>query len=151
MQLLGDLFPDSLKEKLASNQLKVGSVLRYHVDNTTPPKIKRMVIVGFDREVVFFVYVFINSDINPNMFPTPVLRDLHIELDPKGRTYLDHNSFVDCSKIREDNVEYIKSLLTIDSNIHIGNLSEDDCSNVLEKIRTAKTISVAQKRKYGLL
>lgn len=64
MQNFSDFFPDELKEQIANNNLKVGAVLRIPVSFTTPPKVKRLVIVGF----IALASVLINSEINPKNF-----------------------------------------------------------------------------------
>ena len=151
MQQLGDLFPDEFREQLAVNNLKIGSVLRYFDDNTIPPKIKRKVVVGFDADKILFAFLYINTEINPNIFPTQSLRDLHLELDITGRDYLDHKSFLDCSQIFEDDTERVKMLMTNDVNIHKGELSKEDFDNVFKKVKSAKTIATKIKRKYGFI
>ena len=151
MQNLGDLFPDNLRVQLINDNFKVGAVLRRFEYLTIPPKIKRSIIVGFDSSKVILAYVFINTEINPNLFPTQVLRDLHLELDPRDRDYLSHTSHVDCSQIFEVDAESIKNMMMNDTELHLGELSVVDLSNVLEKIKNAKTISKNIKKKFGLL
>ena len=148
---LGDLFPQELREQLSNDNLKIGSVLRYYKINTIPPKIKRAIIVGFNSEKILLAYVFINSEINPNMFPTQRLRDLHVPFEAYSRHYLDHDSFVDCSQINVEDTLTIKTLMTNDMSIHIGNLSETDCAKVIETLKVAHTIPLKVKRKYGLV
>jgi hypothetical protein len=48
--------------------LKIGTVLRYFVKDTIPPKIKRLIIVGIDDELITTATIFINTEINPNIF-----------------------------------------------------------------------------------
>lgn len=150
MQLFGDFFPKETKEQLANENFQVGSVLKYYVDFTTPPKVKRLIIVGFDTEKVIFASVLINSEINPNVFQSKDLQDLHIGLDSTGRDYLSHSSFVDCSNLIEQDVASIKKRLSEFPDMHIGSLSEQDLNKVKSKIKDAKTISLATKKKYNL-
>lgn len=149
MQNFSDFFPDELKEQLANNNLKVGTVLRIPVSFTTPPKVKRLVVVGFDSENIALASVLINSEINPNKFPTQKMKDLHLELDGNNRDYLDHTSYVDCSQIREMEVTTIKSMLIEDPAICLGELDTADLTNVVDKIKTAYTISNKIKKKFG--
>lgn len=149
MQNFSDFFPDELKEQIANNNLKVGAVLRIPVSFTTPPKVKRLIIVGFDSQNIALASVLINSEINPNKFPTQRLKDLHLELDENNRDYLDHTSYVDCSQIREMEVTSIKSMLMDDPAICIGALDTTDLTNVIDKIKTAHTISNKVKKKFG--
>jgi hypothetical protein len=151
MQSLGDFFPKETKEQLASENFKIGAVLRYHVDFTTPPKVKRLIIVGFDAEKVLFASVFINSEINPKVFPSKELQDLLIGLDADGRAYLTHPSFVDCSNLIEQDIASIKEQLTEFPDMHLGFLNEEDLDTVRSKIKKAKTIPLATKKKYNLM
>ena len=148
---LGDLFPKELREQLSNDNLKVGSVLRYYKTNTIPPKLKRAVVVGFDNDKILFASVFINSEVNPNMFPTQRLRDLHLSFEAINRDYIDHDSFVDCSQIHVENVQTVKTLMIDDESVHIGDLSDADCEKVIETLKMAHTIPRAVKRRYGLM
>ncbi|MEY4203785.1 MAG: hypothetical protein RL013_1488 [Bacteroidota bacterium] len=150
MQLFGDFFPKETKEQLANENFQVGSVLKYYVDFTTPPKVKRLIIIGFDTEKVIFASVLINSEINPNVFQSKDLQDLHISLNSTGRDYLSHSSFVDCSNLIEQDIASIKKRLSEFPDMHIGSLSEEDLNKVKSKIKDAKTISLATKKKYNL-
>ena len=148
---IGDFFPEELREQLSENNLKIGSVLRYGRTDTNPPKPKFGVVVGFDAYNIWFASVYINSEINPYLFPTQRLRDLHLPLEAKDSSYLSHDSFVDCSQIHVDDVNTIKTLMTNDINIHVGNLSDADCKQVLATLKTAHTIPAKIKQRYGLM
>lgn len=150
MQSFGDFLPKETKEQLANDNFKVGSVLKYHIDFKPIPKEKRLIIVGFDAEKVLFATVFINTEINPNVFPSKDLQDLHISLDAVGRDYLSYSSYVDCSNIYEQDVKTVKEQLAESPDMHLGCLSEDDLNIIQSKIKTAKTISLATKKKYNL-
>jgi hypothetical protein len=108
MQKFSDFFSPDLKRQFAEENLKIGAVLKYHVPFTIPPKTKRIVIVGFDNQKVALASVLINTEINPNKFSTPESRNLHLELDSEGRTYLDHTSFIDCSQILSKTFQPLK-------------------------------------------
>ena len=104
MQPLGDFLPQEIKEQLAKSNFKIGTVLKYHVDFTNPPKEKRLIVVGVDSEKVLFAAVLINTEVNPNIFRSPQMKDLHLYLDSNGREYLSHPSHVDCSNIFEQDI-----------------------------------------------
>ena len=151
MHNLGDLFPEELKEQVTKNSFKIGTVIKRFETSTNPPKYKRSVVIGFDAENVVFAHIFINTQINPKLFPTQDLKDLHIEFDTAGRDYLSHSSFVDCSQIHEDNIEAVKALIASDSSACLGEVSEQDLVHILTTIKLAKTISKNKKKKFGLL
>ena len=151
MQNLGDFFPEETRRQLADNNLKIGAVLRFHVPFTNPPKTKRQIVVGFDNDNILLATVLINTEINPNVFPNQILRDLHLKLETNNRNYIEHDSFVDCSKVRPQNKSEIIALLTLEPTAHLGELAPNDLAIVLEKIRNAHTISVHEKRRFGLI
>lgn len=85
--------------------------------------------------------VFINSEINPNIFRTDELRNLHVPLNAQGNDFIEHDCFVDCSSIKEPSFEEIKQLLS----------NDPECSKgIVQTIRSAITISPSQKRKFGI-
>lgn len=152
MQSLGDFLPEEIKENLSELRVKNGAVLRFDTsfpDGTTKPK--RQIIVGFDKENVVLASVFINTEINPNVFPTEELKDLHLELTSNGRDYLDHTSFVDCSSLSKYNVDDIKKILKSTPSIYIGEVSNDDFDVILDKIGNANTITKKDKKTFGLI
>ncbi len=139
-----------MKKQFAEENLKIGAVLKYHVTFTIPPKTKRIIIVGIDNQRVALASVLINTEINPNRFPTTELKNLHLELKSEDRIYLDHTSFVDCSQIFEQDIADLKKMLIEDSSVHLGELSEEDIDTVVNKIKNAKTIPIKTKKKFGL-
>ena len=100
---LGEFFPDVFKADYARRNLEVGSVLKLYVKDTKPPKEKRFIIVGKNIDGLCLATVYINSEINEKINYSPELKELHLSFLAAGRTYLDHDSFVDCSEfvIRE--------------------------------------------------
>ena len=72
--------------------LKVGSIFRTFEHNTIPPKIKRFIVVGQSLNAMIFATVYINSEVNPNLFSTQELKALHMPISADGRGYLSHDS-----------------------------------------------------------
>ncbi len=151
MQNLGDLFPDELKGQFVDENFKIGAVLKRHDKNSNPPKDKRSIIVGFDAQNVFLAYVFINSEINPNIFKSPQARKQHLELDANNRDYLDKTSFVDCSQIKVEDASAIKDLIATNPSVHLGELSSSDLIDVIDKIKNSPTIAQKAKQRFGFI
>jgi hypothetical protein len=82
---IGQFFPKSERKKFADRALKIGAVLKMVVPDTKPPKPKRFIVVGLSRNSVLVATIYINTEINPNLFPTQDLRNLHFELKSGGR------------------------------------------------------------------
>ena len=127
---LGDSFPENLKEDFTSRNLKVGSVLKCRVDDTNPPKYKRFIVVGISFDKIALGAVYINSEINENVHYTDELKALQILFESNGRDYLDHDSYIDCSKIYPKKLEQIKDVVKNDINCYLGDLSEVDFKSI---------------------
>jgi hypothetical protein len=148
---LSDLFPQSFRDDFAERNIQVGSVIRVFVKDTIPPKIKYFIVIGFSDEKVLLGTVFINSAINQNIFNTEYLKGLNIPLDAQVYDFIDHNSFVDCSDIRERSFSEIKRLLSNDPECSKGIISEETMKIISTTLANASTISLSKKRKFGIL
>lgn len=78
----------------------IGTVLRMAVRDTNPPKIKRFIIIGASVDSLTLASVYVNTEFNIKVNYNLDLQCQHIEFDTTGRDYLDHTSFVDCSKLK---------------------------------------------------
>ena len=76
---LGDSFPEEFKRRFAEKNLKVGSVIRALVKDTNPPKTKRFILLGISADKLAVATLYVNTEINPNIFSTEELRNLHFE------------------------------------------------------------------------
>lgn len=105
--------------------------LRESVDNLTPAS------------------VYINTELNIKVNYNLDLQCQHIELQPNGRGYLDHISFVDCSKLKIiDRCELCK-IIQNRPTIIIGKLNESDFELVRRQIACSTTIKGKIKKRYG--
>lgn len=148
---LSDLFPQSFRDDFADRNIQVGSVIRVFVKDTTPPKVKYFIVIGFSNDKVLLGTVFINSTINQNVFNTEYLKGLNISLDAQMYDFIDHNSFVDCSDIKERNFVEIKHLVSNDPECSKGVVSEETMRIILTTLANTSTISLNKKRKFGIL
>ena len=147
---LGDAFPQEFIDRFSEDKIKTGTVIRAKVKDTNPSKIKRFIIIGIDGEKVSLATVFINSEINPNIFPTLELQNAHLFLESENRDYLDNDSFVDCSTLIERSVEDLIDLIRNNPSTCIGEVNSLDMEIIKKKIKTVKTISINLKKKYSL-
>lgn len=138
MSSLGDAFPDDLRENFANENLKVGAVIKVAVPDTTPPKIKILIVVGIESGKALLATVFVNTDINPNVLNTPELQKLQFALKLDNCPYLSYDSFADCSKMRERNYQDIFNLIKESPSRHLGRLNDDDLKRILALIKSAK-------------
>ena len=147
----GSLFPDSIRKDFANRQIEPGSVFRIHINTTTPPKIKRFVVLAISGDSICVGCLFINSQINPNCFPTASLQALHLSLQTSQRDYLDHDSYLDCSDIKDMSLNELKDIVSKNPQQHIGKLSATDLETAREIVKNAPTISKKQKEKYAII
>ena len=151
MENLGNFFSDELKNQWANDNLKIGPVLRLFDNETNPPKFKLWIIVGFDTEMLSCAQIYINSKINTNIFRTIEAQNLHLKLEAENRSYLTHDSYVDCSELEIRRVSEIRALIVEDAERHKGELADEDLADILLKLREAPTIETKIKKKYGII
>lgn len=148
---LGDNFPKNYRAVHTRSVIKIGSVFKFYTRTTTPPKEKLFVIIAQDQQVAVLGLLYINSAINPNIFRTEELKKLHISLSRVGRAYLEHDSFLDCSKIESVSLERLKEIHSADSDSYMGELSEEDILRATSKIKEARTITAKDKKLFGFI
>ena len=144
-------FPPDLRAVFSVTAIKPGAVLRTYVDDTTPPKIKLFVVLAVNESLASVASLYINSEVNPNMFHTEELKRLHLPVSSNVYTFLTHDSFIDCSDLREKNLLILQGVIRNDMDILRGELSSDDFASVRDTVVHAKTISVKLKKKFGLV
>lgn len=150
MNSLGNLLPEEWRDKLADENLKVGAVIRVTVPDTTPPKIKILIIAGIDGEKVALATVFVNSEVNPNVINTEELQKLQMPLATINCPYLDHDSYADCSALKSRSLAEIHNLIRNNPACHLGHLTEPDLTKLLLLLKSAKTIPVRLKKQFRL-
>lgn len=104
MTNIGDLLGDAANELLQSN-INIGDVHLLNLDRTNgiTPKNgdatcnKFFIVLGFDNEGNVIGGLVINSKINYNLPST--VTDYQLPITVKQCSFLQHNSFVNCSKI----------------------------------------------------
>lgn len=129
--------------------LKIGTILRFYVTDTIPPKVKRLIITGIDGERLTTATIFINSEINPNIFTSEELKRLQYKLEAGKCDFLDHDYYADCSDIRGGRVRIFIKLLNQSPQINLGMVESNDLTQIRLLIKLAKTISVRIKKKFG--
>lgn len=147
---LGDLFPDSFKSEFASRNIEIGTVLRLSVKDTTPPKIKRFIVVGKTLDGLTLASVYINSEINTTVNWCIEMQNLQIPIYARDKDFLDRDSYVDCSKLILRDALEISEVLKHNHNVVIGKLPPEDLNMIQETLRNAITIKGKLKKKYGL-
>lgn len=146
---LGDHFPPRFREDFCKKHLIRGAALRAWAEETTPPKIKLFVVWGIEESLNKIAISFFNSEITS--IKQQSLRALQCPLLSKNNSFLTNDSFLDCSRIYEKDLEKVRDLLMKDTEVYLGNISSEDLSVAERIIRNAPTIEIKLKKRYVLI
>lgn len=148
---LNDFFPEDLQNSRFNDKIEVGSIIKYFVEDTNPPKYKRIIVIGHSGDKITIATIYINSELNTNVFRNRRMQALQVPIEKEGREYLEHDSYVDCSFLHIKQIEKLK--LEFDKNQieSLGKMSETDFDLIKGKLISADTISIKQKKEYGLI
>jgi hypothetical protein len=148
---LGDFFPEDLQNARFNDKIEVGSVLKYFVEDTTPPKYKRMIVIGITDDKVTVATVYINSELNTNVFRNKRMQALQIPIKKENRAYLEHDSYVDCSFLHVKQIERLNEEFKNHKLESLGKTSKEDLDLITGTLIGASTISIKQKKDFGLI
>ncbi len=143
MPSLGDSFPPEKKEDYFKRNVTVGAVIRIFCDFTNPPKPKPLVIVCMDPKVLCFL---INSEIHPFIKKRAELRASQILMPKESHSFLDHDSFIDCTEAKEFSLEDIKSQIFQDMSCIKGESSAEVKKIIVTTVSSSSTISPRDKK-----
>jgi hypothetical protein len=129
--------------------LRHGDVLYCHAMSCVPPKRKYFVVLSSNS--THCLVGFINTDINPFEL-TEQLLDLHLPLCQSDCPFLEYDSFLDCAHPGEEEIAYLQSQLSSDSdNVYKGTLKKKYLDKAIDLVKNARTLSRSFKVSYGLL
>jgi hypothetical protein len=143
---LGKSFPEEYRKKFCQEHLIPGAVLRIQSIHTTPPKIKRCVIIALKEETISVALCYVNT----NKPSSPYLYAWQYALASEGRAYLDYDSFLDCAQLYEEKLDKIRRIMINDMGIYLGQMSKDDFRKAKNLVTSAKSVPLKLKKKYGL-
>jgi hypothetical protein len=147
---LGDHFPQDLQNDYLKRSLKVGSVLKLFVNDTTPPKEKRFIVIGLSEDKLSLASLYINSEINTSINWSTEQQALQLVFTVNGREYLNRTSYIDCSKFNYRDTKEIEQALEDRPDAIIGELSSQDLELIITTIKLASTINGKYKKRYGI-
>lgn len=136
MTKLFDLLDDDSIKDIAQNTIKVGDVFRIKMNqkNGIIPKKgdesrnKFFIVLGFDSEGNIYGGVIINSNINQHI--PQAIKDWQMPIKCSKYAFLEHDSFVDCSKLKCASADkfstwkYLGSVESEDVEIILGTIKE---------------------------
>jgi len=133
------------------DRLQIGSVIFEYITTTNPPKNKYYVVVGFSEDKVALGTVYINSEINPNIFRNERMRMLHIPLSSADNPFLKWDSHIDCSNIQERAAQDVPACIATGGDYGFcASLSEQTMNAVLTTLNNSFTIPAHVKKKFGI-
>lgn len=145
---LGDLFPKNIKEEFAKRNIDIGNALLIKLEDLQVNYDKYIVLVAIDDKDIDVAYVIINTDINVNVYPTPYLQSLHLDIDAARHPFLDYDSHINCSNLREFNKQKLIEFIIANPERVVGNIDPTLLEDVKKTIKKATTILPILKKKY---
>jgi len=134
--------PREFVESCFHDDITPGTIFRAFISTTSPPKSKYFILVARDPLCCFFI----NSEINEFKARRPYLRQQQIRLHQKDYAFLDYDSWLDCSGIMEEFVDY-DSLVSYFSAGHassaiVGELTKADKKKVYDIVSDSRTLAL---------
>lgn len=151
MTNIGDLLGDAANELLQSN-INIGDVHLLNLDRThgiTPKngdatRNKFFIVLGFDNEGNVIGGLVINSKINYNLPST--VTDYQLPITVKQCSFLQHNSFVNCSKI------IVAKRTKFSKESYRGEITDPDMMKlIIDTVKESPTINRKQLKNFGLI
>lgn len=147
---LGDLFPDDFKNDFAKRNIDVGKALLIKIEDFVINYPKYIILVANNNDETVMAFVVINSEVNENIFPTPYLKSLHVSIDKAKHPFLDYDSYVNCSEVKEFNRDDIFEFLKQNPERAVGNVDSETLNLIKTTLSNATTIPPFIKRKFSL-
>lgn len=148
---LADFFPDSIKENFASRNIDIGKALFIEIPEFQISYKKYWIIVAINNSRKYIAGVIINTEINTNVARNEYLRSQHILIKRSDHSFLDYDSYVDCSKLQKRPFQEVYNAIVENPNIVVGNVTDEMLRQINLKITCSKTISPKEKKEFGLL
>lgn len=151
MTSIGDLLGSAANELLQSS-INVGDVYLLNLDptngimpkNNDATRNKFFIVLGFDDEGNVIGGLVINSKINYNLPPTVTNYQLPISVEQCP--FLQHNSFVNCSKI------IVAKRTKFSKETYRGEISDTELlSLIIETVKESPTINRKQLKDFGII
>lgn len=146
---LADSFPDSIKEKFASRNIDIGKALFIEIPEFQISHKKYWVIVSINTPRTFIAGVVINTEINTNVAYNQYLQSQHILIKQCDHSFLDYDSYVDCSKLQKRPFREVYKAIVENPNIVVGNVTDEMLRQIHLKIKCSKTISKKERKEFG--
>lgn len=127
----------------------VGDVLKLFVEETNPPKTKYFFVLGATADHISIASFYVNSKINLNVNNNPVLVKYNIEIKPEHYPFLDHISYVDCTKMVIRNKTEFDEIVSKRPEAIVYKLTEEQLQFFRSVVKEAPTFKGKVKKSFG--
>ena len=151
MTNFGDLLGDSA-DKLTQSSINIGDVHLLNLDqnNGITPKSggttrnKFFIVLGFDNEGNVIGGLVINSKINYKLPPS--VTDYQLPVSVEQFPFLEHNSFINCSKI------IVAKRSKFNKTTYRGEISDTEMMElIINTIKESPTVNKMQLKEFGIV
>lgn len=151
MTNFGDLLGD-LADKLTQNSINIGDVHLLNLDqnNGITPKSgdttrnKFFIVLGFDNEGNVIGGLVINSKINYKLPPS--VTDYQLPVSVQQFPFLEHNSFINCSKI------IVAKRSKFNKTTYRGEISDTEMMElIINTVKESPTVNKMQLKEFGIV
>ena len=151
MTNFGDLLGD-LADKLTQNSINIGDVHLLNLDqnNGITPKSgdttrnKFFIVLGFDNDGNVIGGLVINSKINYKLPPS--VTDYQLPVSVQQFPFLEHNSFINCSKI------IVAKRSKFNKTTYRGEISDTEMMElIINTVKESPTVNKMQLKEFGIV
>lgn len=151
MTIFGDLLGD-LADELTQNSINIGDVhlLNLEQNNGITPKSgdttrnKFFIVLGFDNEGNVIGGLVINSKINYKLPPS--VTDYQLPVSVEQFPFLEHNSFINCSKI------IVAKRSKFNKTTYRGEISDTEMMElIINTVKESPTVNKMQLKEFGIV
>lgn len=151
MTNFGDLLGD-MADELTQNSINIGDVHLLNLDqnNGITPKSgnttrnKFFIVLGFDNEGNVIGGLVINSKINYKLPPS--VTDYQLPVSVEQFPFLEHNSFINCSKI------IVAKRCKFNKTTYRGEISDTEMMElIINTIKESPTVNKMQLKEFGIV
>lgn len=152
MTNLGDMVLGDMADKLTQNSINIGDVHLLNLDqnNGITPKSgdttrnKFFIVLGFDNEGNVIGGLVINSKINYKLPPS--VTDYQLPVSVEQFPFLEHNSFINCSKI------IVAKRSKFNKTTYRGEISDTEMMElIINTVKESPTVSKMQLKEFGIV
>ena len=151
MTNFGDLLGD-MADKLTQNSINIGDVHLLNLDqnNGITPKSgdttrnKFFIVLGFDNDGNVIGGLVINSKINYKLPPS--VTDYQLPVSVEQFPFLEHNSFINCSKI------IVAKRSKFNKTTYRGEISDTEMmERIINTVKESPTVNKMQLKEFGIV